>query len=153
MNKFLTAVITLLILIISFIIFSPQCPFGCGCSRSNESFIDRYQHCCCSKNENLSNRFADGQINLTRTVTLYYTSWCVFCKQIKPIWDQVKFATTNSGITFLESLEDQPTNPNITSYPTILMIDEFGHTSKFQGSPDFTDLRNWIVSPITWRQS
>lgn len=66
---------------------------------------------------------------------------------MKPIWDQVKLATINSGIIYREIDEDKTHTPGITGYPTILMLSESGHTYLYTGPANFNRLRNWIIGP------
>jgi len=88
-------------------------------------------------------------INLNREVTLHYTNWCHFCKQMKPIWEQVKATCikNNAGINFKESDEDKTPTPGITGFPTIIMIDEYGRSSRYLGRPDYNALLAWITTP------
>lgn len=85
---------------------------------------------------------ADGK----RTVTLHYTTWCPHCTTMKPIWAQVKAATVGSGIVYKESDEDKTPTAGITSYPSIVMIDEHGNRRDYAGSANFEELRNWVVN-------
>jgi thiol-disulfide isomerase/thioredoxin len=87
-------------------------------------------------------------INNTRRVTLHYTNWCGYCKQMKPVWEKVKVAAANSGIIFSEVDEDIAHTPGITGYPSIIMLNERGERSKYFGTADFDTLRNWVVSPL-----
>ena len=88
------------------------------------------------------------QINLTRKVTLHYTNWCGACKLMKPVWARVKQAAAGSGIIFEELDEDKTKTPGINGYPTILLVDEFGHTHEYPYDANFERLRNWIISPL-----
>lgn len=66
---------------------------------------------------------------------------------MKPIWEQVKLATINSGVIYREIDEDVAHTPGITAYPTILMLTETGHVYQYNGPNDFNRLRNWITRP------
>jgi len=66
---------------------------------------------------------------------------------MKPVWESVKAATAGSGIVFQEIDEDVAKTPGINGYPTIIMLDENGYRHKYNGGPDFVNLRNWVVSP------
>jgi thiol-disulfide isomerase/thioredoxin len=89
-----------------------------------------------------------SEINNTRRVTLHYTQWCGYCKNMKPIWEQVKLATAASGILFNEIDEDVARTPGVTGYPTIIMLNERGERSKYDGPADFATLRAWVVNPV-----
>jgi thiol-disulfide isomerase/thioredoxin len=100
----------------------------------------------------LTPRELEGMINRannTRRVTLHFTEWCGYCKQMKPIWDRVKQATIDSGIIFSEVDEDKVKTPGVDGYPTVLMLDEYGRRHKYEGPANFETLRSWVVSPST----
>lgn len=88
----------------------------------------------------------ESMVNPTRTVTLHYTNWCGACKNMKPVWSQVKIATAGSGIVFKEVDEAKAKTPGVDSYPTIYMLDERGRRSQYGLGPDFERLRNWVVA-------
>ena len=91
-----------------------------------------------------------GDVNTRRFVTLHYTNWCHYCKQMKPVWATVKASLADSGVQFRELDEDVAKTPGVTGYPTILMLDEKGHSHKYNGIADATQLRNWIVAPTPY---
>ena len=78
---------------------------------------------------------------------MYYTSWCHYCKLMKPVWEQIKANLKPNGIVFAENDEEKQQTEGITGYPTILMIDEYGKKYKYLGQPDVDELTKWIVSP------
>ncbi len=114
-------------------------PRNIDIARSIESFVG------------ISGSHGGRFVNLKRTVHLHYTDWCGACKLMKPVWEQVKVAVSGSGVTFDEINEDNAKTPGISGYPTILMLDERGHTIKYSGGPDFETLRNWVVAPNHFR--
>lgn len=87
-------------------------------------------------------------VNLNRVVTLHYVNWCPHCKNMMPIWERVKQATVDSGIIYKEIDEDVAKTPGIKAYPTIRMVTERGDMVDYTGGPNFTTLRNWVVSPL-----
>jgi thiol-disulfide isomerase/thioredoxin len=92
--------------------------------------------------------YGEQDLNNTRRVYLHYTTWCKYCAIMKPVWADVKSAVQDSGIQFIEVDEGGDIRtPGITSYPTIIMLDEKGRRVKYHGGPDFAKLRAWIVSP------
>ena len=95
-------------------------------------------------------RRGESLVNSTRVVTFHYTNWCPYCKTAKPVWERVKAATRGSNIVFRERDEDKVKTSNIRGYPTIRMIDEYGHARDYNGPMDFDKLRAWVVSPRTW---
>lgn len=87
-------------------------------------------------------------INSHRKVTLHYTNWCGYCKQMRPIWDRVVRSSNGNGIIFEEVDEEKAKNPYITAYPTILMVGRDGRVLQYSGEPDFEKLRAWVLAPL-----
>lgn len=83
--------------------------------------------------------------NIRRTVTLYYTNWCKFCKIMKPVWQQVKDRAAHSGIVFVEIDGDKQKTPGVTSYPTIMMIVD-GKSYKYGGKADYQQLWRFVMN-------
>lgn len=81
-----------------------------------------------------------------RVVTLHYTSWCGHCARMKPVWAQVRAACKGRGIVFVESDEEKNRTPGIDSYPTIVMINEYGVREQYQSGPDFDQLHKWVTA-------
>lgn len=129
-----------------------KCACGCGCWKWCECVKSTLSNCCCKLVTTMAPAVASTSTQTenfaakNRTVTLHYAPWCVHCKIMKPIWEQVKIATAGSGIVFKEVDEDKAKTPGITGYPTILMVDG-SSTYKYPGQPDFETLRDWVVSP------
>lgn len=118
------------------------CYKWCGCAHVSIDDVADVPKCCCVRAVRAGEKF----VNSTRTVTLHYTNWCHYCKQMKPVWNAVKSSTLANGIVFREVDEDVAKTPGITGYPTILMVDEHGKTSQYNGGSDMVSLRNWILA-------
>ena len=88
-----------------------------------------------------------NKLNNARRIYLHSADWCPHCKTMKPIWDQVKAATVNSGIEYYEIDEVVAKTPGLNGIPTIRMLDEYGMRSEYPGGPNYEELRRWIVSP------
>jgi hypothetical protein len=67
---------------------------------------------------------------------------------MKPVWNQVKAATVNSGIRYAEIDEDVAKTPGITAYPTIMMVAENGRATRYDGPADYDALLAWAVNPV-----
>lgn len=87
-------------------------------------------------------------INNTRLVKLYHTTWCPHCVAFMPVYKQVKLATAGSGIIYEEIDGDKEETPVGISYPTVLMIDEYGRKHNYDGDRSFDDFRNWVSQPL-----
>lgn len=87
------------------------------------------------------------RVNPGRVIRFHYTDWCGACKLYKPVWEQVKGATMNRGIVYVEIDEDVAHTPGIIGYPTILMVAENGRLYKYEGPAEFNRLKNWITAP------
>jgi thiol-disulfide isomerase/thioredoxin len=83
-------------------------------------------------------------VNKRRHVTLYYADWCPHCVTAMTIWDSI--ATQDIGITFIKINSDDVKDPNLR-VPTIRMIDEFGHTSQYEGIIQYEKLLRWLQAP------
>jgi hypothetical protein len=66
---------------------------------------------------------------------------------MKPIWAQLKADLTPSGVKFIEKDETTIRSGYVEAYPTIIMIDEYGHAHRYESGPDYITLRNFIVRP------
>jgi thiol-disulfide isomerase/thioredoxin len=96
---------------------------------------------CCKQQE------AFGK-NKIRVITLHYTNWCGYCKQIKPTWQQIKAELSGQpDLKFVENDEDKNPTMGITGYPTILMFNENGKLIKYPGGNDYHKLKTWILAP------
>ena len=105
-----------------------------------------HAHSADNTNESYSGGLAK-RLNVRRKVTLHYTNWCSYCQRLKPTWNKVKNSLKNTGVEFIESDEDVKKTEGITSYPTIMMLDEYGNRHKFEGDRTVDGLKKWILSP------
>jgi thiol-disulfide isomerase/thioredoxin len=84
-----------------------------------------------------------------KTVTLHYTNWCGYCKQMKPIWEAVKLRMKQEDdtIIFNENDEDKAPTPGVNAYPTIIVyVDRRAY--RYSGGADSEKLYNFILNPI-----
>jgi hypothetical protein len=86
-------------------------------------------------------------LNPYRTVTLYYANWCGGCHQFKNTWEQIKSSLKASGTIFKEINDTDTASPGILKYPTILLIDERGRSTVYNGDLNYAQVRQWITSP------
>lgn len=86
-------------------------------------------------------------------VGLHYTSWCGYCKLMKPVWDQVKQSCQDMdmNIQFIENDEDQNPNTFIKGYPTIIRL-YHGRISQYMGPANYQQLMEFCLntSRETW---
>jgi len=138
-------VIVCLILVVYWFSDRIQCP--CLCTATLSQVGKRVVGTMATAENATSKPSTHQQINLTRKVTLHYTNWCGACKLMKPVWARVKNALAGSNIKFEELDEDMAKTPGIAGYPTIILIDEFGHAHQYPFDANFERLRDWIISP------
>lgn len=79
-------------------------------------------------------------------VGFHYTTWCGYCKQMKPVWEAVTNNLRGSAIKFVSNDEDQAPTPGINSFPTIIKY-RGGKARKYDGRADYQQLRSWILAP------
>jgi Thioredoxin len=82
------------------------------------------------------------RINDTRRVYLHSVSWCGYCKAFKPMWEQLK--SQNPDVAFEEIDGDVTKDPLVTSYPTIIMLDERGQRHVYTAQRTISQLTEWI---------
>jgi len=77
---------------------------------------------------------------------LHYTSWCGYCKVMKPVWEQVKSALAGNNVLLIENDED--TNPQtwVKGYPTIVRL-YHGKIQEYKGPANFEQLKAFIMNP------
>lgn len=123
-----------------------RCPCACGATLAQVAArISQYSQREGASEHATAQPSTHQQINLNRSVTLHYTDWCGACKLMKPVYARVKAAVAGSGITFRELNEDTAKTPGINGYPTIILVDEFGHSHEYPFDADFERLRNWMI--------
>lgn len=95
---------------------------------------------------NIHRESMNDPINNGRKVTLHFTTWCGYCKAMKPTWAAVRSQLAGRGITFAENDEDKRQTPGVDKYPTIRMVGERGETHTYPGGNDADKLKNWILN-------
>jgi thiol-disulfide isomerase/thioredoxin len=90
--------------------------------------------------------------------TMYYTTWCPACKNMKPVWDTVTTELTQSCADDTSQTEcpeykekDETENPTegIERIPTILRHYEDGTTDQYAGGRDQDRLRAFLTNTPT----
>lgn len=76
-------------------------------------------------------------------LTLYYVTWCKFCKSMKPVWEDIKIRY-NGLLRFNEIDCDQQKVPDVTSYPTIVLRTR-GRVHTYTDGADMKKISNWIT--------
>lgn len=91
--------------------------------------------------------FETTRINGKRQVYLHYTNWCHVCHDFRPTWDELKARMRDVDVVFTELDEDKAQTPGVTSYPTIILLDETGRRYIYSGFRTVDSLQRWITSP------
>lgn len=125
------------------------CDRACGCASTSQSCCCTGGSAVCGCGNCIMKRDPRERlyVNTTRTVHFHYTNWCGACANMKPVWAQVKAATAGSNVRYIEIDEDIAHTPGVSKYPTIMMVDEHGHTHRYDGPAEFAALRSWVVAP------
>jgi hypothetical protein len=92
-------------------------------------------------------RSKEGMTNRGKIVMLYTRASCIHCKNLVPIWEDLKMALIPQGIQFQEYDGALVVSPDVKAYPTIFLIDTDGKKYQFEGMRTYENLRNWIMAP------
>ncbi|QJX70862.1 hypothetical protein F-liban_93 [Faustovirus] len=138
MHRLTAALVVILLIVMVVAGFAAQ-PCGCGC-------VAGLFGCKCS---NCTKKPTGETFGGRKTVMMYYTNWCGYCKQMKPIWEAVKIRMKQEDdtIIFNENNEEKSPTPGISAYPTIFVyVDRVAY--RYEGGPDAERLYNFILNPI-----
>jgi thiol-disulfide isomerase/thioredoxin len=84
-------------------------------------------------------------------ITLYYAEWCGYCKEFKPIWEQLKKAFDDNNIKHEEYESDMNKDiierENIRGFPTI-KISGNGETETYKGERSFEKLFTLMMNKM-----
>jgi hypothetical protein len=90
---------------------------------------------------------SEGMSNRNKVVILYSIDSCIHCKNLVPIWEDLKMALIPQGVRFQEYDGKLVVSPDVKSYPTIFLVDTDGSKYRFEGMRTYENLRNWILAP------
>lgn len=81
-------------------------------------------------------------------VGLHATSWCGYCKVMKPVWNQLKEVLKKIGanVIMVENDEDANPQPWVRGYPTIVRL-YHGKIQEYKGPADFEQLKAFVLNP------
>ncbi len=100
------------------------------------------------KEQYLGDRGISGQtLNGQRFAILHYTEWCSYCKRMKPIWEEAKHRMAGKAISMQENDEDKQPTAGVNKYPTIYLLDEYGHKREYHGPADLITLTQFLLAP------
>lgn len=101
------------------------------------------------KHKILRERFDSPQeeVNGVRYVTLHHTQWCHACKNMMPVWQEVKTRLAGRPIRMIENDEDKSPTEGVNAYPTIYLLDEYGKRYQYHGGPEVAQLMQFILAP------
>ena len=84
-------------------------------------------------------------------IGMHFTNWCGYCKQMKPVWQEVKASLKmegNGGVLMFENDEEASPTQGVDSYPTIIKY-QGGKARRYRGRADYDELRKFILTPFT----
>lgn len=134
------------VLIIIYLAFSLKEGFQGNVNVVPEPVLSYYRSMDQGANKMLSAERSDKVI-----VGLHYTNWCSYCKQMKPVWQEVKASLNNpnfSSVVMIENDEEAKPTPGVSMYPTIIRY-EGGKARRYKGRYDVDELRTFILTPFT----
>lgn len=158
MNKSVTVALIIAVLIYIVFTFYPgalpsktwDCPVVRKFSRTNNKFYEGFA------DDNVvagavksyyktftKEKYGDNAI----VVGLHYTDWCGYCKQMKPVWFQLKKELENgefSGVVMIENNEEVKRTAGVNSYPTIYKMRN-GKMIRYKGRADYNQLREFVL--------
>lgn len=96
-------------------------------------------------NSNNNNYLQDGSGKLV----MFYTDWCGYCKQLKPVWDQVE--RDYPELVTRVNADNRPELArafSIKGYPTILWasngLDDNSSVESYEGGYDYESIVNFL---------
>jgi thiol-disulfide isomerase/thioredoxin len=97
----------------------------------------------------------DGLAKNKYAIVKYYATWCGFCTEIEPIWNNVvKHFITNKDNTFLFATANEVGAPfmkshnSVDGYPTILYLINGKKEDTYSGSRDTEGMIEWVQSKL-----
>lgn len=84
-------------------------------------------------------------------ITLFYADWCHFCKEFKPVWNNMKDESSYdlANIEFIEYGEQDAAklNKRVNGYPTI-RINIFGAEHEYENNRNPDDMYRFIIKQL-----
>lgn len=161
-----TVVVIIVVLVLIKVFVLTGCDCGCDCGSS------LWCKCCANgcangranigtKDDTNSNSTADltsttqpegmtASADAKPTLYYHYTTWCGYCKKMRPIWDEIK-AEMSSSAFFIEVDEDVAHTPSITSYPTVVAHIN-GEQVKYSGGYTKAELKKFVVQAVEMKK-
>ena len=155
MSRIVNAFIIILLIYILFT-FNPELVPNCVWKNKFVRKMNRYSSSILEKYTgiNLANIQLEGYYeNLSKQndgkpiVMFHYAEWCPHCKEMKPIWNEVKKSITAEqvNVEVLENNEEVLPTPGIDSFPTIIKYKD-GIIKKYSGEKNKHDLMMFVLS-------
>jgi len=129
----------------------PNCKCGsrlwCKCKRAPVNNGDAANANSVNDTANANTATNEGAISSNKpTIYYHYTTWCGYCKKMKPIWADVKSEMGNVAF-FIALDEDVAKTPNISSYPTV-MAHVNGQQIKYDGGYTKNELVVFVQNAV-----
>lgn len=84
--------------------------------------------------------------NRDKTLILYSRPDCVYCVQFAPVWEDLKRSLIPQGYQFVEYNGQITPTADVTTYPTIFLIDNLGKKHRFDGMRTYDNVKNWVLA-------
>nr|CAB3267397.1 thioredoxin domain-containing protein 5 [Phallusia mammillata] len=88
------------------------------------------------------------------TFIKFYAPWCGFCKRLAPIWDKLSYETFPGSLNVEIAKVDCTGNGDlcqkyeVQGYPTLLLFKDGEKISKFTGSRNLEDMKDFVINTI-----
>jgi len=117
-------------------------PLFCQLNRFNNKIIEKFTGI--SIQDIQLESFYKGIGTYDNIIGLHYTDWCPHCREMKPIWFNVKELINKNGkIYMFENNEETNPTPGISGFPTIIKYSN-GSLTRYNGEKNVNELLSFV---------
>jgi thioredoxin-related protein len=118
------------------------------CCKQYETFFQKKDQIISQKNENINQE-------KNKAIILHFANWCGYCKQFKPVWENIKKYCQENKYLYYEIDHSDDNNTTINpqpifdiplienSFPTLYLYDN-EQFLKYEGKRDYNDIINLL---------